>query len=80
MTMSSRRKRGFQILPEGLVLLRKKMDEQGYDNAKLAEATDLAIETVNRLFRGHQPQRATIQAVARALGLSPTELVNRPLA
>jgi HEAT repeat protein/energy-coupling factor transporter ATP-binding protein EcfA2/transcriptional regulator with XRE-family HTH domain len=74
--MSEKRKRGFSIQPEGLALIQNKMAEKGYNRQKLADAADyLSIDTVNRLFRGHTPERKTIEAIANALDLKPTDLV-----
>src|ERR671932_184043 len=75
--MSDKRKRGFSIKSEGLALIEKKMAEKGYTSReKLAEAADsLSIDTVNRLLRGENTQRKTIEAIAKALELTPTDLV-----
>lgn len=75
--MSDKRKRGFSIKPEGLALIDKKMAEKSYTSREqLAEAADyLSIDTVNRLFRGENTQRKTIEAIAKALDLKPTDLV-----
>jgi predicted NACHT family NTPase len=75
--MRETRKRGFVIKPEGLALIEKTMKEKGYNSReKLAEAADyLSIDTVNRLFRGNKTDRKTIEAIAKALDLTPTDLV-----
>src|SRR5919199_373308 len=75
--MRETRKRGFSIKSEGLALIEKKMAEKGYTSReKLAEAADsLSIDTVNRLLRGENTQRKTIEAIAKALELTPTDLV-----
>jgi HEAT repeat protein/energy-coupling factor transporter ATP-binding protein EcfA2/DNA-binding Xre family transcriptional regulator len=77
--MRETRKRGFVIKPEGLALIEKTMKEKGYNSReKLAEAADyLSIDTVNRLFRGERTQRKTIEAIAEALDLKPTDLVEQ---
>ena len=76
--MRETRKRGFVIKPEGLALIEKTMKEKGYNSReKLAEAADyLSIDTVNRLFRGNKTERKTIEAIAKALDLKPTDLVD----
>jgi HEAT repeat protein/energy-coupling factor transporter ATP-binding protein EcfA2/DNA-binding Xre family transcriptional regulator len=75
--MRETRKRGFSIKPEGLALIEKTMKEKSYNSRdKLAEAADyLSIDTVNRLFRGNKTERKTIEAIAKALDLKPTDLV-----
>ena len=75
--MRETRKRGFVIKHEGLALIEQTMKEKGYNSReKLAEAAEyLSIDTVNRLFRGEKTQRKTIEAIAKALDLKPTDLV-----
>jgi energy-coupling factor transporter ATP-binding protein EcfA2/DNA-binding Xre family transcriptional regulator len=75
--MSEKRKRGFLIEPEAIAVIEQKMAEKGYNSReKLAEAADyLSIDTVNRLFRGEKTQRKTIEAIAKALDLKPTDLI-----
>jgi signal recognition particle GTPase len=76
--MKETRKRGFSIKPEALALIGKKMAEKGYNSREqLAEAANyLSIDTVNRLLRGDNTQRKTIEAIAKALDLKPTDLVD----
>lgn len=78
--MKETRKRGFSIKPEGLTLIEKTMKEKGYSRQQLADAVAelegyLSIDTINRLLRGEKTQRKTIEAIAKALDLKPTDLV-----
>jgi len=78
--MSEKRKRGFSIKPEGLALIEQTMEEKGYSRQQLADAVAelegyLSIDTINRLLRGEKTQRKTIKAIAKALDLTPTDLV-----
>ncbi|MBD2127930.1 NACHT domain-containing protein [Microcoleus sp. ZQ-A2] len=74
--MRETRKRGFVIKPEGLALIEKTRTEKGYNSReKLAEVAELSIDTVKRIFRGEKVQRDTIEAIAKALDLKPTDLV-----
>jgi flagellar biosynthesis GTPase FlhF len=76
--MSEKRKRGIPLKANALALIDQKMNETGYENRDdLAEAAGLNTKTVNRIFQGHQPQRDTVKALAKALGILPTDLANQ---
>lgn len=80
--MSEKRKRGFSIKPEGLALIEQTMEEKGYSRQQLADAVAelegyLSIDTINRLLRGEKTQRKTIKAIAKALDLAVTDLVEQ---
>ncbi|TAF05457.1 MAG: NACHT domain-containing protein [Nostocales cyanobacterium] len=70
------RNRGIAIKPEGLALIENKMSNLEYDNDKLAEVTGISIDTVNALFQGEKKDKKTIQAIAKALELKPTDIVD----
>jgi DNA replication protein DnaC len=79
--MRETRKRGFVIKPEGLALIEKTMKEKGYSRQQLADAVAelegyLSIDTINRLLRAEKTQRKTIEAIAKALDLQLTDLVD----
>src|SRR5919202_276152 len=76
--MSEKRKRGIPLKPNALALIDQKMNETGYKNRDyFAEAAGLNTKTVVRIFQGHQPQRDTVKALAKALGILSTDLANQ---
>jgi DNA-binding Xre family transcriptional regulator len=70
------RNRGIAIKPEGLALIENKMSNLEYDNNKLSEVTEISIDTINALFQGEKKDKKTIQAIAKALDLNPTDIVD----
>ena len=74
--MNKQRKRGFSVKPEGRILIEQKMRDKGYNRDKLAEVAEISIDTINSLVRGENKERKTIEAVARALDIQLTEIVD----
>ncbi|MEA5580383.1 NACHT domain-containing protein [Nodularia harveyana UHCC-0300] len=74
--MNSQRNRGIAIKPEGRDLIEKKRGEKGYSLKKLAELAEIDIKTLNTLLRGEPKDRNTIEAIAKALEISPTDIVD----
>jgi transcriptional regulator with XRE-family HTH domain len=51
-------------------------DQAGLTQEQLAAASGATFGTINRLENGHvQPTLATVQKIADALGVEPTELL-----
>ena len=78
--MSQKQKlpKGFLASPDGRKKLQDKKFEKGYTYETLAVKVDTSIDTVKRLFSPHfnRPvQRETIEKIARALDLKPTDIV-----
>jgi len=75
--MGSIRKRGVTVTPEGLAFIEQKMRELGIDSREaLAEAARLNPEVIRKkLFSGKNVERSTVEAIAKALKVQPTELV-----
>ena len=75
--MNDERKRGFAIKPEKLALINKKVTEKGYSHEKLAELAQLSTSTISKTLCGkNQPQRKTIEAIAQALSINVTDIVD----
>lgn len=75
--MNDERKRGFAIKPEKLALINKKVTEKGYSHEKLAELTQLETSTISKTLCGkNKPQRKTIEAIAQALDIDATDIVD----
>ena len=75
--MGSSRERGFSVAPERLLFIEQKMREMGIESREaLAESANLSKDVISKkLFTGKNIDRATIEAIARALKIEPTELV-----
>ncbi|MFO5492681.1 MAG: NACHT domain-containing protein, partial [Cuspidothrix sp.] len=74
--MNKQRRRGFSVKPEGRILIEQKMRDKGYNRDKLAEVAEISIDTINSLLRGDNKERKTIEAVARALDIQLTDIVD----
>ncbi len=78
-TVKQRRLRGYLPSPDGLIKLQEKKFEKGYSYETLAAAAGLASDDqVKRLFHPHwgrKVQKETIEKIARALDLKPTDIV-----
>lgn len=74
-----KRPRGYFPSPDGLIKLQQKRFEKGYCYETLAvEAGFDSDDQVKRLFHPHwgrKVQRKTIEKIARALDLTPTDIV-----
>ena len=79
MTERKTRERGFQVKETGLELIEQKMREQNIGSyEQLADQSRLSVDTVKRIFNrqwGKNPQKNTVQAIARVLNLDPSDLV-----
>jgi predicted NACHT family NTPase len=75
--MGSSRERGFSVTPERLAFIEQKMREMGIDSREaLAEATTLSPDVIQKkLFSGKNVDRSTVEAIAKALKIQATELV-----
>ncbi|WP_414530530.1 NACHT domain-containing protein [Nodularia chucula] len=74
--MNSQRNRGIAIKPKGRDLIEEKRGEKGYSLKKLAELAEIDIKTLNTLLRGEPKDRNTIEAIAKALEILPTDIVD----
>ena len=73
--------RAYRVRPE---VIMDEMGKRGWSQQYLAEQSDLPKETISRILNGHvaSPQRRTLEAIADALDLEVTDIVEafRPLA
>ena len=54
-------------------------EERGYTEEKLEELTGVSRPTISRLLTGvHQPRASTVSALAKALGVSESDLWREP--
>jgi DNA-binding Xre family transcriptional regulator len=78
-TAKQRRLRGYLPSPDGLRKLEEKKFEKGYSYETLAAEAGLASDDqVKRLFHPHwgrKVQKETIEKIAKALDLKPTDIV-----
>lgn len=85
LTETKKRQRGLQVKTSGLVLIERKMRENGYKYssreeiyAALAEKTELSHETIKNVFHPHwgkNPERNTVQKLANAVEIEPSDIV-----
>jgi lambda repressor-like predicted transcriptional regulator len=71
------RKRGFPITPEGLALIEQKMRQKGITSLEaLALLANLNPTTISKkLFKGGKFARPSINEIAEALDIEPTQIV-----
>lgn len=84
-TNPPRRRRSFPVKPEAIPLMEAKMQEKGFTfttqeemYAELAEKAEISSDTVKNVFNpqfGRNPQRNTIQSIAKVLGIDPADIV-----
>jgi len=59
--------------------IREERRKRGWNQTQLAEAAGLSLDTVSTLERGeHKPRPSSLRKLAKALGLSISELVGEP--
>ncbi|MFM2377871.1 MAG: hypothetical protein RLZZ143_447, partial [Cyanobacteriota bacterium] len=85
LTETKKRQRGLQVKTSGLELIERKMRENGYKYssreeiyAALAEKTELSHETIKNVFHpqwGKNPERNTVQKLANAVEIEPSDIV-----
>ncbi|CAD5941710.1 Putative signal transduction protein with Nacht domain protein [Planktothrix agardhii] len=75
--MTSERQRGLEISPEKRAFIKKTMLEKGLNNKSLAKKAEMSITTITRnLFKNGWVEEGTIEAIARALGVDVTEIID----
>jgi len=76
--MEDKRKRSYQITPEGAALIEKIRKERGWNKNKLYEylQTKTEIDSIPRILRNKKGEANTIDLIAEALDILPTDLVD----
>ncbi|PAX53420.1 NACHT domain-containing protein [Brunnivagina elsteri] len=74
--MSNQRKRGFAATKQGLILIEQKKQEKHYTIEKLEEKSGISSDRIKALSRGERLEKKSIEAIARALELQPTDIVD----
>ncbi|WP_254172325.1 NACHT C-terminal alpha/beta 1 domain-containing protein [Planktothrix agardhii] len=66
-----------EISPEKRAFIKKTMLEKGLNNKSLAKKAEMSITTITRnLFKNGWVEEGTIEAIARALGVDVTEIID----
>ena len=74
--MTGKRKRSYQITHEGITLIDQISRERGWVRDNLKDADKTGIESIERILRNRKAERNSIELIAKAFDISPTDLVD----
>ena len=74
--MAGKRKRSYQITHEGITLIDQISRERGWVRDNLKDADKTGIESIERILRNRKAERNSIELIAKAFDISPTDLVD----